>query len=83
MSDTPEAGARCKVQTDDGEEIAVYTGHMYASEDGSRIIENVKSWEEAPSEGLLRIRGLPDTLPEAPVGDRSDDYIPEESEEEE
>ena len=81
-NDHPEPGTRVKVQTDDGEEVAVYTGHSYGSEDGSRIIENVKSWEEAPQEGALEISGAPDELPEAPEGDRSDDYIPEESEEE-
>ena len=82
MADTPEPGTRVNVQTDDGEEIAVYTGHMYGSEDGSKIIENVKSWEEAPNEGELEITGAPETLMEAPIGDRSEDYVPEESEEE-
>lgn len=55
--DTPEAGERCKVKTGKGEEIAIWTGHMWASEDGSRIIEGseIKSWKEAPSEGELKI----------------------------
>lgn len=73
MSDTPEPGTRVKVQTDDGEEIAVYTGHMYGSEDGSRIIENVQSWEEAPSEGELAITGAPETLPEPPAGEHEEE----------
>jgi len=56
--DTPEAGERCKVKTGKGEEIAIWTGHMWASEDGSRIIESseIQSWKEAPSEGELTIR---------------------------
>lgn len=55
--DTPEAGQRCKVKTGESEEIAVWTGHMWASEDGSRIIEGeeIESWEEAPHEGELKI----------------------------
>ncbi len=54
---TPEAGERCKVKTGAGEEIAVWTGHMWASEDGSRILgsSEIESWEEAPSEGELTI----------------------------
>ncbi len=60
MSDdtnTPEPGQRCRVTADQGEEIAVWTGHMWASEDGSRIIESetIESWEEAPHEGDLQI----------------------------
>lgn len=55
--DTPEAGTRCKVKTGEGEELAVWTGHMWASEDGSQIIDTsqIESWEEAPSEGELEI----------------------------
>ncbi|MFP4074451.1 MAG: hypothetical protein ACLFVZ_10475 [Actinomycetota bacterium] len=55
--ETPEAGERCRVKTSKGEEIAIWTGHMWASEDGSRIIEGseIESWEEAPSEGELKI----------------------------
>ena len=55
--DTPEAGERCKVKTGKGEEIAIWTGHMWASEDGSRILDEgeIESWEEAPSEGELKI----------------------------
>jgi hypothetical protein len=55
---TPEAGERCKVKTAKGEEIAIWTGFMWACEDGSRIIEGseIESWEEAPSEGELTIR---------------------------
>ena len=71
--DTPEPGTKAKVQTDDGEETAVHTGHMWASEDGSRIIENVKSWEEIPAEGDLEIKELPDQLEEPPVGEASDE----------
>ena len=63
----PEPGTRAKVQTDEGEEIAVHTGHMWASEDGSRIIDNVESWEEAPSESELTVTGAPETLPEPPT----------------
>lgn len=59
MSDekTPEAGERCKVTTGQGEEIAVWTGHMWASEDGSRIIDaaDIQSWTESPSETPLEI----------------------------
>jgi len=59
MSDkgTPEAGERCKVKTGAGEEIAIWTGHMWASEDGSRIIEgsDIQSWKEAPCETPLEI----------------------------
>lgn len=56
--DTPEAGMRCRVQLDEGEEIAVWTGHMWATADGSRIIEGseIESWEKAPHEGELEIR---------------------------
>ena len=39
--------------------------------------------EEAPQEGELEVVGAPESLPEPPVGDRSDDYVPEEAEEEE
>ena len=55
--DTPEAGERCKVKTGKGEEVAIWTGHMWATEAGSRIIaaEEIQSWEEAPSEGELKI----------------------------
>ncbi len=55
--DTPEAGERCKVKTDEGERIAIWTGHMWAAEDGSEIIEGskIESWKEAPSEGELKI----------------------------
>lgn len=55
--DTPEAGERCRVKTGKGEEIAVWTGHMWASEDGSRILEGseIESWEEAPQKGELKI----------------------------
>ena len=55
--DTPEAGERCRVKTSKGEEIAIWTGHMWASEDGSRILDGsaIESWEEAPSEGELTI----------------------------
>lgn len=65
--DTPEAGERCKVTTDDGEEIAVWTGHVWASEDGSRIIETVKSWKEEPTPGDLEVQ-MPEgaSLEEAP-----------------
>lgn len=54
---TPDAGQRCRVKADKGEEIAVWTGHMWASEDGSRIIESeaIESWEEAPHEDELTI----------------------------
>lgn len=66
--DTPEAGIKAKVQTDDGEETAVHTGHMWATEDGSKIIENVKSWEEIPADDSdLEIKDLPDKLEEPPV----------------
>lgn len=56
--DTPEAGTRCKAKTGKGEEIAIWTGHMWATEDGDRIIEaeEIESWEEAPSEGELTIK---------------------------
>jgi hypothetical protein len=56
--DTPEAGERCKVRTGKGEEIAIWTGFMWATEDGSRILEGseIESWEEAPHEGELTIR---------------------------
>lgn len=55
--DTPEAGTRCKVKTGEGDELAVWTGHMWATEDGSRILEGaeIESWEEAPSEGELEV----------------------------
>lgn len=55
--DTPEAGTRCKIKSSQGDEIAVWTGHMWASEDGSRIIDEgeIESWEEAPHEGELEI----------------------------
>lgn len=71
FEDVPEPGTKAKVQTDDGEETAVHTGIMWASEDGSRIIENVKSWEEIPDEGELEIKELPDKLEEPPVGGAS------------
>lgn len=47
---TPEAGSRCKVKTSEGEEIAVYTGFMWATEDGGRILDSgeIDSWEEEP-----------------------------------
>lgn len=56
--DTPEAGERCKVKTDEGERIAIWTGHMWAAEDGSEIIESAKieSWKEAPSPEELTIK---------------------------
>lgn len=56
--DTPEAGERCRIKTAKGEEIAIWTGFMWASEDGSRIIEasDIQSWKESPSEGELTIR---------------------------
>ena len=74
MSDEmPEPGTKAKVQTDDGEETAVYTGHMWGSEDGSRIIENVKSWEEIQSEGELEVKDLPDQLEEPPIGEASEE----------
>ena len=66
--DTPEAGTRVTVETDEGSEVAVYTGHTFASEDGSRLIEGVKSWQEAPLEDELKVTGVPDELPEAPRG---------------
>ncbi len=59
-SSTPEAGSRCKVKTSDGEEIAVYTGFMWATEDGSRILdpEDVESWEEEPlGDGEFQVAG--------------------------
>ncbi len=71
--DTPEPGTKAKVQTDDGEETAVHTGHMWASEDGSRIIENVKAWEEIQGEAALEVKDLPDKLEEPPVGEASDE----------
>jgi len=54
---TPEAGERCKVTCGGKEEIAIWTGHMWASEDGSRIIEgsDIESWKEAPCETPLEI----------------------------
>ncbi len=59
MSDekNPEAGQRCKVATGGGEEVAVWTGFMWASEDGSRLIDeaDIKSWEAAPAEGELKV----------------------------
>ena len=56
MSDeTPEPGIRCKVKTSDGEEIGVWTGHMWASEDGSRLLDGIESWEPAPHEDELRV----------------------------
>ena len=57
--DTPEAGERCKVATDDGEAIAIWTGHVWASEDGSKIFESVSSWTEEPTEGELGVT-MPD-----------------------
>lgn len=55
--DTPESGTRCKVTCGGKEEVAVWTGHMWAAEDGSRIIDGpeVQSWTEAPSEGELKV----------------------------
>ncbi len=56
--ETPEAGTRCRVELNEGQELAVWTGHMWATEDGSRILEGaeIKSWEKAPHEGELEIR---------------------------
>lgn len=66
--DTPEPGTKAKVLTDDGEEIAVHTGHMWASEDGGRILENVRAWKEIPADDSdLEIKDLPDRLEEPPV----------------
>ena len=59
-SSTPEAGSRCKVKTSGGEEIAVYTGHMWAAEDGSRILDpgEIESWEEEPlGDGEFQVAG--------------------------
>jgi len=55
--DTPEAGERCTVKCGGKEEIAIWTGFMWASEDGSRIIEgsDIESWTEAPSPGELKV----------------------------
>ena len=55
--DTPEAGERCKVKCGGKEEVAIWTGFMWASEDGSRIIDgdDIESWVEAPSEGELKV----------------------------
>lgn len=46
----PGAGTRCKAKISEREEILVYTGYMWAAEDGGRILEEgkVESWEEAP-----------------------------------
>lgn len=58
---TPEAGERCKVATAGGEQIAIWTGHMWASEDGSRLLdsEQIESWQEAPAGGDLEVK-MPD-----------------------
>jgi len=55
---TPENGQRCTVKTAKGDELAVWTGFMWATADGSRIIEgaDIKSWEPAPFEDELTIR---------------------------
>lgn len=59
--DNPEAGERCTVKTADGEETAVWTGHVWAADDGSRLIdaEAIQSWEAAPIGGDLEVR-MPD-----------------------
>ena len=72
FDDTPEPGTRAKVETDDGSEIAIHTGHAWASEDGSRLIENVKSWEEQPTEGELAISELPEQLEKPPTGEEEE-----------
>lgn len=58
---TPEAGERCKVRTAEGEQTAIWTGHVWASEDGSRLIEvdAIESWQEAPAGGDLEVK-MPD-----------------------
>lgn len=45
---TPEPGGKCRVQTDEGEQTAIWTGHVWASEDGSSLIDadKIESWEE-------------------------------------
>ncbi|MCH9649025.1 MAG: hypothetical protein K0U98_12370 [Deltaproteobacteria bacterium] len=59
MSDTdkPEAGERCKVQTSDGETEAIWTGHCWAVDNGSKILDEtgVQSWEAAPLQDELKI----------------------------
>lgn len=59
--ETPEAGERCQVKTASGEETAIWTGHVWASEDGSRLIEAeaIESWQEAPLGGDLVVK-MPD-----------------------
>ncbi len=56
-TDQPEPGERCKVQLSDGETIAVWTGHMWAADNGQRILSEaeIQSWEVAPSEGELKV----------------------------
>lgn len=61
--ETPEAGTRCRVELSDGKQLAVWTGHMWATDDGSRILESseIQSWKEAPHEGELEIRKQDET----------------------
>jgi hypothetical protein len=58
---TPEAGERCTDKTTEGEQTAIWTGHVWASEDGSRLIDSdpIESWQEAPTGGDLEVK-MPD-----------------------